>query len=65
MEKTPIDHDHLKKKNTRLKRYSRLDRVTAGEGCHPAVRLLMRRRRATKANLRVKQFLRIARGYSA
>jgi len=64
MQKTPIDHDHLNQKTTRARRFSRLDRITAGEGKHPSVRQLMRRRRAA-SGARIKQYLRIARGYIA
>lgn len=66
MHKTPIDHDHLTEKGSRAQRYSRLDRIRAGEGGHPSIRMLTRRRRkgATDAT-RVKQFLRIERGYLA
>lgn len=66
MNKTPIDHDHLNEKGTREVQYSRLDRIRAGQGGHPSVQLLTRRRRkgATDAT-RVKQFCRIDRGFLA
>lgn len=66
MTKTPIDHDHLKAKGARAQRYSRLDRIRAGEAGHPAIRLLTQRRRKGMTDAtRVKQYLRIERGYLA
>ena len=66
MQKTPIDHDHLTEQGARAQQYSRLDRIRAGEGGHPSVRLLtQRRRKGTTDATRVKQFLRIDRGYLA
>ena len=65
MRKNPIDHDHHVG-NGRAQAYSRLDRIRAGEAGHPKIKLLDRRRRKglTDAS-RVKQFLRIERGYLA
>jgi len=66
MSKNPIDHDHLNVKGGRNPRYSLMDRIRAGEGGHPSVQMLTRRRRRgeTDATL-VKQYLRIQRGYLA
>ena len=66
MNKNPIDHDHLNENGRREVQYSRLDRIRAGEGRHPSIQLLTRRRRkgATDAT-RVKQYLRIERGFLA
>ena len=66
MPKHPFDHGHTGGAGARTERYSRLDRIKAGEGGHPKIKLLDRRRRkgATDAT-RVKQFLRIERGYLA
>ncbi len=66
MSKTLIDHDHLTETSGRAPQYSRLDRIKAGEGGHPKIKMLDRRRRKgrTDATL-VKQFLRIERGYLA
>ncbi|MDJ0630471.1 MAG: hypothetical protein QNJ44_19600 [Rhodobacter sp.] len=65
MPKNPIDHDHATG-NGRAAAYTRLDRIKAGEGGHPKIQMLDRRRRKglTDAS-RVKQFLRIERGYLA
>lgn len=66
MNKNPIDHDHLKETGRREVQYSHLDRIRAGEGGHPKVQLLTRRRRKGSTDAtRVKQFLRIERGYLA
>ncbi|MCG6904498.1 MAG: hypothetical protein LJE68_17650 [Rhodobacter sp.] len=66
MKRNPIDHDHLGAENLRTPRYSRLDRINAGEGGHVSVRMLMRRyRKPVTETARVKHFLRIARGYLA
>ncbi len=65
MRKTPIDHDH-RVGSGRVVTYSRLDRIKAGEGGHPNIKLLDRRRRKGLQDAsRVKQFLRIERGYLA
>ena len=65
MPKNPIDHDHGTT-GARAAVYSRLDRIKSGEGGHPKIKMLDRRRRKglTDAS-RVKQFLRIERGYLA
>ena len=65
MSKHLVDHGHSGG-GSRAERYSRLDRIKAGEGGHPKVKLLDRRRRKgiTDAT-RVKQYLRIERGYLA
>ena len=66
MSKNPIDHDHLNEKGARTERYSRLDRIKAGDGGHPSVQMLTRRRRKGETDAtRVKQFLRIERGFLA
>ncbi len=66
MPKNPIDHGHLNPGDARAKVYSRMDRIKAGEGGHPKIKMLDRRRRkgATDAT-RVKQYLRIERGFLA
>jgi len=66
MNKNSLDHDHLNETGRRETQYSRLDRIKAGEGGHPSIQMLMRRRRkgATDAS-RVKQYLRIERGFRA
>ncbi|MCP3970410.1 MAG: hypothetical protein GY717_08860 [Rhodobacteraceae bacterium] len=66
MSKNPIDHDHLNGKGARSPRYSRMDRIRAGEAGHVSIRMLTRRRRKgeTDATL-VKQYCRIERGYLA
>ena len=65
MSKHLFDHDHSGGE-ARPGRYSRLDRIKAGEGGHPKIKMLDRRRRKgiTDAT-RVKQYLRIERGYLA
>lgn len=63
MSKNPIDHDH-RAGNGRVTHFSRVARIKAGEGGHPNIRLLDRRRRKGVPDAsRVKQFLRIERGY--
>lgn len=65
MSKSIIDHGHSNGGN-RATRYSRLERIKAGEGNHPSIKMLDRRRRkGTTDASRVKQFLRIERGYLA
>ena len=65
MNKTPMDHDH-RTGSGRVTSFTRLDRIKAGEAGHPNIRLLDRRRRkGLKDASRVKQFLRIERGYLA
>ncbi|WP_172298054.1 hypothetical protein [Pseudoruegeria sp. HB172150] len=65
MSKNIIDHDH-DVRGGRAPQYSRLDRIKAGEAGHPNVKQLDRRRRkGQKDATRVKQFLRIERGYLA
>lgn len=65
MTKSSIDHDH-KADGRRAEQYSRLERIRAGEGGHPNIKLLNRRRRKGQQDAtRVKQFLRIERGYLA
>lgn len=61
-----IDQEHTKNTGKRAQVYTRLDRIRAGEAGHPKVQMLARRGRkgATDAT-RVKQFLRIERGYLA
>lgn len=65
MPKSPIDHGHITG-NGRAEAYTRLDRIKSGEGGHPKIKMLDRRRRKglTDAS-RVKQFLRIERGHLA
>ncbi|PKP75843.1 MAG: hypothetical protein CVT84_01170 [Alphaproteobacteria bacterium HGW-Alphaproteobacteria-6] len=46
----------------RMKHYFAIDRLTAGEGSHPAARMLHKRPGARPGTLRLRQFLRIARG---
>ena len=66
MPKNPIDHDHLNAGDARAQTYSRLDRIKSGEGGHPKIKMLDRRRRKGSTDAtRVKQFLRIERGYLA
>lgn len=66
MSRSVIDHGHVQRNGARAKRYSRLERITAGEAGHPAVRLLAQRRRwAGSGVTRVRQFLRILRGRQA
>jgi hypothetical protein len=61
-----VDHDHDPKTNKRAEVYSRLDRIKAGEGGHPKIKMLNQRRRKGQSDAtRVKQFLRIERGYLA
>lgn len=65
MPKNPIDHDRPNS-GARAMYYSRLDRIRAGEGGHPKIKMLDRRRRKGLSDAsRVKQFLRIERGYLA
>ena len=65
MPKHPFDHDHSRESGARAERYSYLDRVKAGEGGHPKIKMLDRRRKGPTDATRVKQFLRIERGYLA
>jgi len=66
MPKHLADHDHQPDSDKRAEVYSRLDRIKAGEGGHPKVKMLDRRRRKGQSDAtRVKQFLRIERGYLA
>lgn len=65
MTKTIVDHGH-KGGSGRLSAYTRLDRIKAGEGAHPNIRILDRRKRKGQTDAsRVKQYLRIERGYLA
>ncbi|MDF0601160.1 hypothetical protein P1J78_10510 [Psychromarinibacter sp. C21-152] len=65
MPKTPLDHDHTRSSG-RVTAYTRLERIKAGEGAHPNIKLLDRRKRKGPTDAsRVKQFLRIERGYLA
>lgn len=62
MSKNPIDHDHTGD-SARTARYSRLDRIRAGEAGHPKVKMIDRRMRKGRTDAsRLKQFLRIERG---
>lgn len=45
-----------------MKHYFAIDRLAAGEGSHPAARMLHKRPGARPGTLRLRQFLRIARG---
>lgn len=66
MSKHLIDQGHAKESGSRTKAYSRLDRIRAGEAGHPKVQMLTRRsRKGSMDATRVKQFLRIERGYLA
>lgn len=66
MQKHLADHDHQPKTDKRAEMYSRLDRIKAGEGGHPNIKMLNRHRRKGQSDAtRVKQFLRIERGYLA
>jgi len=66
MPKSQIDHGHRSVASARAEKYSRLDRIKAGEGGHPKIRMLDRRRRKGPTDAtRVKQFLRIERGFLA
>lgn len=66
MTRTHVDHDHQNAKDSRINRYGRLDRIRAGEGGHPSIRMLDRRRRKGETDAtRVKQYLRIERGFLA
>lgn len=61
-----IDQDHTKDTMRRAEVYTRLDRIKAGEAGHPKVQMLVRRsRKGTVDATRVRQFLRIERGYLA
>ncbi len=61
-----IDKGHTKDATRRAEVYTRLDRIKAGEAGHPKVQMLTRRsRKGTMDATRVKQFLRIERGYLA
>lgn len=46
----------------RMKHYFTLDRLAAGEGSHLAARMLHKRPESRTGTLRLRQFLRIARG---
>ncbi len=66
MAKNIIDHGHGEAGPARAQYYSLMDRIKAGEGAHPKIRLLDRRKRKGMSDAsRVKQFLRIERGYLA
>lgn len=65
MPKHPFDHDHASAGSARAERYSYLDRVKSGEGGHPKVKMLDRRRKGRTDATMVKQYLRIQRGYLA
>ena len=61
-----IDQDHTKDAAKRTEVYSRLDRIKAGEAGHPKVQMLTRRsRKGSMDATRIKQYLRIERGYLA
>lgn len=61
-----IDQDHTKGTARRAEIYSRIDRIRAGEAGHPKVQMLARRsRKGSMDATRVKQYLRIERGYLA
>lgn len=61
-----IDQDHTQSATRRLQVYPRLDRIQAGEAGHPKVQMLSRRsRKGSHDASRLKQFLRIERGYLA
>ena len=65
MPKNPIDRDHNAGSGRQL-HYPRVARIKAGEAGHPNIRALDRRRRKGEMDAsRVKQFLRIERGYLA
>ncbi|WP_425051175.1 hypothetical protein [Psychromarinibacter sp. S121] len=65
MSRKQLDHERVQTPG-RMKAFTRLDRIRAGEASHPNIRLLTRRGRKgrTDASI-VKQFLRIDRGYLA
>lgn len=65
MSRHPLDQGHPADSAERPKRFSALDRIKAGEGQHPAARTLARRRKGPVDPARVKQYLRIERGYLA
>lgn len=65
MSRHPLDQGHAADSAERPKRFSALDRIKAGEGQHPAARTLARRRKGPVDPARVKQYLRIERGYLA
>ena len=66
MSRSIADHDHRGPVSLRAEKFVLLDRIRAGEGGHPKIRMLERRRRKGPTDAtRVKQFLRIERGYLA
>ena len=65
MTRHPLDHDRKIDEGARAARYPLLDRVRSGEGQHPSVKALTRRRKGQADPARIKQFLRIERGYLA
>lgn len=65
MGRHPLDQDHESTSATRPQYFSRLERMKAGEGQHPKVQMLDRRRKGPADPARVKHYLRIARGYLA
>lgn len=61
-----IDQHHTKETGGRAQAYTRLDRIKAGEAGHPKIQMLTRRsRKGSMDATRVKQYLRIERGYLA
>ena len=65
MTRHPLDHDRKTDHGARAVRYSALDRIKSGDGQHPAVKILSRRRKGQADPARIKQYLRIERGFLA
>jgi len=60
-----LDYGHRTDSAARVRRFAALERIKAGEGQHPAIKTLERRRKGPANPSLVKQYLRIARGYLA
>jgi hypothetical protein len=65
MSRHPLDHDRVPDEGARATRYSMLERIKAGEGQHPKVKMLERRRKGPADPARIKHYLRIERGLLA